>query len=70
MNMPHIYSIPTVLCSLEIMQEVPSLGPCRLYAWKYGPLGLLESYPAGVSKSKSQITAAFTIVALTLPMKL
>lgn len=52
------------------MHEVPSLGACRLCAWKYGTLGLLESSPAGVSKSQSPVTAAFTIVALTFLIKL
>lgn len=53
-----------------VLQFAPWLGACRLYAWKHGTLGLLESYPAGISKSQSPITAAFTIVALTLPIKL
>lgn len=58
------------LCSAvwSSIQEVPSLGARWLYAWKSHTLGLLESYPAGVSKSQSPITAAFTIVALTLPI--
>lgn len=61
----YIYSTPTVLCSLKFH---PLLGARWLYAWKSHTLGLLESYPAGVSKSQSPITAAFTTVALTLPI--
>lgn len=50
--------------------EVPSLGVCRLHAWNMVHCGGLENYPAGVSKSQSPITGAFTIVALRLPIKL
>lgn len=67
---PYIYSTRTVLCSLAIHAGGPIIRWCRLYAWKYSTLGILESYPAGVSKSQSPITAAFTIVAVTLPIKL
>lgn len=59
---PYIYSAPLCSAVRRSTQQVPSLGACRLYAWKFCTLGLLESYPAGVSKSKSPVTAALTIV--------